>query len=402
MKILKPFYFDNFKCIGSKCINTCCKEWSIDIDKKSFVKYKNIKGEFGKELNKNIKRNRRNATDLNYGRMNLDDKKQCSMLDNNGLCKIFKELGEGGLCNTCKMYPRKIRKFGDVIERNLSISCPEIAKNIVINDKAFSFKLEEGTLNELDKVYLKKYENIKYNNEFYEYLWNGRNLLIEIAQFKEIPLWKRLIFIKIVQEKIQKEINNNNFNDFIQFYDSMRKFVCSEEVITSLDKINGNADIKMKFIQTLLHVKYEYGGYRDSFNEFINKFNVFVSGDENNTALEKIISLEDRFNKYFKEKEYILENYLVYILYDKFTEVLYSNNLDYIILNCILNYSIVKVLLISTWYSSDYNLNDKDIIEVLYSFAREFEHTNAMMDELCKKIIEMQYDSVAYLSILVK
>ena len=58
MKILQPFYYENFKCIGGKCENTCCSGWQIHIDKKSFEKYKKIKGDFGKKVSSNIKRNR--------------------------------------------------------------------------------------------------------------------------------------------------------------------------------------------------------------------------------------------------------------------------------------------------------------------------------------------------------
>lgn len=40
MKILKPFYYDDFKCIADKCIDSCCIGWRISIDKES---YKNTK-----------------------------------------------------------------------------------------------------------------------------------------------------------------------------------------------------------------------------------------------------------------------------------------------------------------------------------------------------------------------
>ena len=42
MKILKPFYYNNFKCTGGECIDNCCSNnWNIDIDKKTYKKYKN-------------------------------------------------------------------------------------------------------------------------------------------------------------------------------------------------------------------------------------------------------------------------------------------------------------------------------------------------------------------------
>ena len=41
MKIVKPNYFDEFYCLADKCKNTCCKNWEIEIDSKSLLKYSN-------------------------------------------------------------------------------------------------------------------------------------------------------------------------------------------------------------------------------------------------------------------------------------------------------------------------------------------------------------------------
>ena len=32
MKISKPAYFDQFRCIASACPDSCCKEWEVDVD----------------------------------------------------------------------------------------------------------------------------------------------------------------------------------------------------------------------------------------------------------------------------------------------------------------------------------------------------------------------------------
>ena len=32
MKYHKPSFFDQFKCIGSACTDTCCAGWEIEVD----------------------------------------------------------------------------------------------------------------------------------------------------------------------------------------------------------------------------------------------------------------------------------------------------------------------------------------------------------------------------------
>ena len=54
MKIRMPYYYKDFKCIASKCTDTCCAGWQIIIDEDTYSKYKNVKSDFGKRLNSEI------------------------------------------------------------------------------------------------------------------------------------------------------------------------------------------------------------------------------------------------------------------------------------------------------------------------------------------------------------
>lgn len=135
MRVLKPDYYNKFQCIANKCNDSCCIGWNVIIDKKSYNKYKKINGDFGKFLSKNISRNRINNSDLNYGKMKLISLK-CPFLNNESLCNIYINLGEDSLCNTCKTYPRLVKKYREICEKNLTLSCPVVAKLIVnVKDK---------------------------------------------------------------------------------------------------------------------------------------------------------------------------------------------------------------------------------------------------------------------------
>ncbi|HBL05856.1 MAG TPA: hypothetical protein DDZ33_02735 [Clostridium sp.] len=117
MNVLKPFYYDKFKCIGTQCKDSCCIGWKVYIDKKSYMNYKKVKGRFSKILNRGISRNRNNETYLHYGEMNLRDER-CEFLNDKSLCDIYINLGEKYLCNTCKQYPRIIYKFGNFLKKH--------------------------------------------------------------------------------------------------------------------------------------------------------------------------------------------------------------------------------------------------------------------------------------------
>ena len=194
MNILKPFYYDDFKCVGGGCKDSCCIGWNIYIDKKSYKAYKNVKGEYYKKLKDGISRNRKDSDDLHYGDMKLENGK-CKFLNKQNLCDIYIDLGQEYLCNTCKIYPRVINKNGDIYEKGLKLSCPEVARMFVELKDIFSFDMENRELNKIEKQYTMHIENFKYNKDLYKVLWEGRSLSIEVAQFTQIDIWKRLVFI---------------------------------------------------------------------------------------------------------------------------------------------------------------------------------------------------------------
>ena len=38
MKLLKPDFYDDFVCIASRCRDTCCAGWEIEVDEETLKK----------------------------------------------------------------------------------------------------------------------------------------------------------------------------------------------------------------------------------------------------------------------------------------------------------------------------------------------------------------------------
>lgn len=400
MKILKPFYYDDFKCIGGACIDNCCgNNWNIDVDEKTYKKYKRMKEGWGKKINSNISRKRSNPNYLQYGKINLKNNK-CSLLSEDGLCTIHGSLGEDYLCNTCKKYPRDIRKYGEIYERNLSISCPEVARYIIKCKDNFSFNLEDEKLSDLDKDYI---VNNKYNEKLYNILWDTRSLAMEIIQFKEIEVWKRISFFKMLTDKVQNIINEKQYDNYEEVLNNFREQVTNINVINSLDKISLIPDVKVKFIQSALQVRANQGINNEKFDNLLKEYNELFDKDiDFKSNVEKIIEKEKEFNIYLKEHKNILENLLIYLLYKYFMNALYSKDLNAEVNNIILSYAMMKILLLARYNKNDKKLNEEDFVEVFYLFSREIEHNLVFLPNIYKDIKEAGYDTLAYMTILVR
>ena len=400
MQILKPFYYNNFKCTGGECIDNCCSNnWNIDIDKKTYKKYKKLRGSWGEKINRNISRNRRDSNFLKYGKINLKNGK-CTLLNEEGLCTLHSDLGEEYLCNTCKMYPRLINKYGKIYERNLYISCPEVARYIINMKENFSFNIEEETLSDLDKAYI---FNNKKDENLYNLLWESRILAMEVIQFKEIDLWKRIVFLKLIVDKVQNRIDESNYNNYLELLNILRSEITNINVINSLDNIPVALDIKLKFIQSILQAKNNQGSSNEKYSNLIEEYNALfeqVNTDEN--ILDSIEKKQKEFNTYLKDKENILENLLIYLIYTYFMEALNTKDVNKAVTKIIINYVMIKTFLLARYNKNNKELKEEDFVEVFYIFSRVVEHNSVFLNELYKNIKEAGYDNINYVTILVR
>ena len=195
---LKPSYYDQFACIGGACEDTCCAGWRIDIDKKSYQKYKNEKNPTIKDaLKKNIQRNRQGQNDLQYGKFKLDADGKCTMLDEENLCTIQKTLGEKALCHTCTIYPRQNIQINQTIEKSLDTSCPEAARLILLNKNGIDFIEDEVDIPTFSFNYLEQQDEIR------DYFWVNRMFMIQVLQNRTHPIELRLLLIGLYMKKLE-------------------------------------------------------------------------------------------------------------------------------------------------------------------------------------------------------
>lgn len=396
MKILKPCYYDEFKCIADKCEDTCCRGWTVFVDKNSFNKYRKIPGDYGRYVNRHIKRERTLNSDLNYAKVQLIDL-GCPFLNEDELCSLYINLGESYLCNTCKSYPRKIKRYNNRCEREMMVSCPEVARILLTNKEGLSFCMTEEKISDLDKAYL---EEENFDQRLEQILWDVRILLIEIAQFRELPLWKRLFFIKLAGDKIHSAISNKKYDEVESILLNIRDKVQDENYINEIERLKVIPKIKVELINKILEARCMSQGLNTVFISFIQEIDELNTNCINN--LDEYLENEKAFNKYFSDKEYMLENYVVNAIYSNVMEALYNGNLAYKITQIIISYAIIRKMLFARWINKDEKLQEEDIIRAVYSFSRSIEHDSNFINSISRELNEQGYDTLATITVLLK
>jgi lysine-N-methylase len=139
--IITPNYVTEFNCVGPACEDSCCKNWTVYFDKKS---YKNtISNPAFADLAKIAFVEIKESKD-NWASIKLDDQGACPFLTQEELCKIHQVGGETALSYTCKTYPKKDTLVGKDKYQSLSLSCPEAARLVLFDPNAFQFQSHNG------------------------------------------------------------------------------------------------------------------------------------------------------------------------------------------------------------------------------------------------------------------
>ena len=214
IKKVYPSYFEEFKCIGGSCSDSCCIGWNIDIDKITFKKYFKVQDqEMKKMFQKNVQNNERCISDdVDYGVVKLKKDKRCPFLDEENYCVIHSNLGEDYLSNVCTCFPRVTNKIDETYEMSLDVACPEAARLILIREEGINFISKEESLGkhiisaQIDtKLKAVQRTPLKYFKEV-------RDFCIDIIQNREFNLNERLYilgdFISKIEDVIDKDLND--------------------------------------------------------------------------------------------------------------------------------------------------------------------------------------------------
>ena len=136
MSIWYPEFYPAFRCRASACRHSCCRGWEIDVDEESAERYRSLSGELGEELRKAL------FSDGEGWHFRLDEKERCPFLEEDGLCRLIKKLGEEALCDICALHPRFFEELDANELWGLGLSCEE-ATALLLGEKELRFLCRE-------------------------------------------------------------------------------------------------------------------------------------------------------------------------------------------------------------------------------------------------------------------
>ena len=126
MKLYRPRYCDEFKCIAEGCRHSCCVGWEISVDEATLGKYNSLARE-------DI------LCHIDEGEIILSEGERCPFLLESGLCRIISELSDEYTSLICQEHPRFYHRVGNRVEGGIGLSCEEACRIVLSSDRYMDF-----------------------------------------------------------------------------------------------------------------------------------------------------------------------------------------------------------------------------------------------------------------------
>ena len=361
-----PEYYDEFSCIASRCKDSCCAGWEIDIDDESYEYYRSVEGPFGDRLRESMFV----AEDGGY-RFKLKGPKRCAMLNDNNLCDLYTALGEEALCEVCTEYPRFSLVYGQVEQKALSLSCEEVGRIL----------FGRTELEQLIDIELPgDCEDDEEDPQYVAFMEWVQKEAVAILQNRELSITERTREFLAWCDRVQTIINYSQAKDDLSILEAWKNQDADREIREWEQK---NIEGKEKPARNL------------SYEDFCDRFEIFLDMEEldeewiNTKAEFEQIYHEDTYEKlllaYLNSKDYSelgYEHLLVYFVYRYLMNAVYDYD--------ILSYAkmiVVATLVVRDMDAARFQRNGGsftmfDRIDVARIFSKEVEHSEGNAEDL--------------------
>jgi lysine-N-methylase len=344
----------DFKCIGSRCIDSCCTGWDISIDKATFESLsKDLK--FNKTMDQYAYINEdKPIPNINHGILNLNDHNRCPFLDLDDLCKIQKTTDEDSLSNVCALYPRYYNLVDGIYEESLSFACIEATEKLLLGDPLELMEIERAPKRNVIMQNVKT-ESDDSNTSSIQYLYDFRKLVFRFLKSEHYSFDEKLGMLM-------------DFHEYVESLDSNQ--------------------LKIAL------ASYDFDGRKTSLGINLNTYNKIISFLEK-VGLSGHLKLDNLINKCIKHSNFeslvlkklaaidkVLSNYLIHQMFkDLYPFINMQSKMDSF------QYLLKKVQILRVLIAYDGCSDDKRAVRIIQMFSKGLEHHGAFHYELDELVL---------------
>lgn len=407
-KLLQPQYLSTFQCIGPACEDSCCIGWRVQIDKETYQRYRECPDtDLRPQMDAKVKRHRTNAGESNYAKIKLNKDGSCPFIDADKLCSIQRKLGEDYLSVTCATYPRTVNTVNHVLEKSLTMSCPEAARLALLDPRLMSFDetVEEGSRHRhggrvIDTAdYKTIYTPLKY-------FWELRIFIIALIQNRAYPLWQRLIILGLFCRQLEAFIDEGKVQEIPLLIGRYINYLEQGDFREELNAVPHELTIQMELMKEIADERVASGvtskRFMECFAEFLLGIQYTAGSAKEDIGQRYAQAAQDYYHPLMEQHEYILENYLVNYVFKNLFPFDGEKRVFDNYVKLIVHYAMIKLFLIGMAGCHKENFNTDHVVKLIQSFSKTVEHNAAYLKNILALLRANGFNTMPYMAILIK
>ncbi|WP_327204964.1 flagellin lysine-N-methylase [Paenibacillus sp. Leaf72] len=399
-----PKYMKQFACIGSACEDTCCAWWGISIDKHTYTKYQSVTNtSLRRKLKKNLSIKPQGSVQ-DYAEMQLNPNTgDCAMLDH-GMCSIQLELGESYLSQTCRTYPRVINQAGNALEMTAQLSCPEVARLVLLDEQAM--ELVDVDLAHIGSVtYKHKAAATLDPNRPEFYFPEIREMMMEIMKYREFSLPHRLILLGVFCDNVNLLMDEKKYKELPHLCVQFREEVAHNDELRSYNVYPLDPIFQLQYLNNYLMDILDDTIWNARYRECIHDYKQGMT--RNGSSLEAIAgtydySYEHYYKPFMDQHAHVLENFILNHLYSRMLAEMHVNIPVFDSYQMLVaEFAMIKLHLIGI-AAHHQQLTEELTVKLIQSYTKNYEHTALFLKNILDDFKKQGYHTLGYMSLLIK
>ena len=360
-----PDYYHQFQCVADRCEDTCCAGWQIVADRRALERYRKVRGPFRKKL--------RSSVDWKEGTFRQSEDKRCAFLKEDNLCEMYTELGKDSLCRTCRRYPRHVEEFENVREITLSVSCPEVAKILLAKKEPVKFlSYEKGGEEEYEE----------FDPFLYSELLDGRDLMIRILQDRKKPLDLRVALILAIAHDMQVRIKRGEIFSCQEVLERYQTNAAEAFVQKKVFEARDNEEQQYRYVRQMFWNLDQLEHLRDDWEPYLREAEVLLYRKGQKHYMQVQREFTDWLGVHMPEWGVQCEQLLVYFLSTYFCGAVYDGRAYAKVQMAVISVLLIRELLAAQWLKNEKMLEMQDVVETVYRYSRELEHSDPNLNQM--------------------
>lgn len=365
----------------------CCGDWDIPVDKATYEKYSLFPAErLGAVVAEFVQEFPDKTHDNLHACIHRKPDGACPFFGTDRLCAIQKEYGPNLLSSTCSIYPRSFSIVDRVLEGSLSLSCPEAARTVLLQedstnrqgdllggsfrtDNAFSLLHRPG----LDEAFIPI-----------------RKLITDLIRDRSSPVWQRLLMIVSLCSRLD-ELPASSTEDAMQLI-ARYEAALGQGPFSELERLEPEIATRLGFAFALSDERCratECGQrFRNVFWDFIQGIGSSSGECPNEDVRRFNVANRDYLEPFFLRFPFIQENYLLNYAYQHLfpfgrhgsDSFIPRSSLDEAVLLCI-QFSWLMTLLTGVAGRYGREFNEDQVVATVQSFTRAVEHVPQILED---------------------